>query len=370
MTSKFRLLIAAGISLACLASDALTAKAMAEEKVLNIYNWSDYVAPDTVADFEKATGIKVNYELFDSWEMLYTKLLVGQSGFDIVFPAASMLPKLTQAHTLHELDDAALPNRKNLDPSIMALLAKTDPGNAHTIPYLRWTVGIAYNTDKIAALLPQAPKDSMDMLFDPANAAKLKSCGIEIIDSPDEVIGLALIYLGKDPNTENEQDLQAAKGLLLKLRPNVAKIASGAAYSDLASGEVCAAIIWSGDFRLAVDAATQNKTGITLSYILPKEGALLGMDTVAIPADAPHPGNAHQFLNYLMQPEVMAKITNYTHYANSNLAANDLVEAASKGDPVVYPGAADLARLATLRTRTDQGQRAVSRVWSQFRSGQ
>lgn len=369
MLHRFRTLtLSVGLALAAIGATA-NAPAQADEKVLNILNWSDYVAPDTVANFEKETGIKVHYDLFENYDTLYAKLLAGQSGYDVVFPSAWVMGKMIKAQVFHKLDKNALPNAATLNPTIMKVLAKYDPGNDYAVPYMRWSTGIAYDVDKVKKLLPNAPLDSAALLFDPANAEKLASCGIEMVDSSEEIIGMALGYLGRNPLSTDAADLQAAQQMLSQIRPHVKKIGPGI-YNDLATGDACVAIIWSGDFRLATDAIATSKSSIKLAYMVPKEGSFLGLDAVAVPADAPHYQNALLFLNYLMRPDVIAGITNFVHYANSNPAADHLVQEAIRNDPVTYPPEQDLAHLLPMEAKTDQGLRAITRTWSRFVGGQ
>jgi putrescine transport system substrate-binding protein len=362
-----RFLCSAALSLG-LAVSAFSATASAEDKVLNVYNWSDYVAPDTIANFEKETGIKVRYDLFESYDSLYAKLLAGHSDYDVVFPSAWVMGKMIKAGVFHKLDKSKLGNTETLNPTIMKVLAQYDPGNEHAVPYMRWSTGIAYDVDKVKKLLPNAPLDSAALIFDPANAEKLSKCGIEMVDSSEEIVGMALGYLGKNPLSTDPADLKAAQEMMAKIRPYMKKIGPGI-YNDLANGEACVAVIWSGDFRLATDAIATSKSSIKLHYMIPKEGSFLGLDAVAIPSDAPHYENALLFINYLMRPDVIAGITNFVHYANANPAADKLVSADIRNDPVTYPTDEILRRLLPMEAKSDQGLRAVTRLWTSFMSG-
>ncbi len=336
---------------------------------LNVYSWSDYIAPDTVANFEKETGIEVHYDTYDSNEVLETKLLTGHTNYDIVVPTSTFFDRLAHAGVFLKLDQSALPNRVNLDPEIMQRLAEHDPGNLYGVPYLWSTTGLGYNAAQLHERLGHAAVDSWSTLFDPANAAKLKDCGITIIDSPSDVFGVALIYLGLDPNTRSPADAAAAAALLMKIRPFVRNIDSQPYIADLANGGTCLALGWSGDVLQARERAREADNGIRIDYLLPREGSLLILDIMGIPADAPHPGNALKWLNYLMRPDVMAGITNAVKYPNGNAASLPFIHEAIKKDPAIYPDGPERAKLQALTTQPPDWSRLLTRYWTRFRTG-
>jgi putrescine transport system substrate-binding protein len=342
----------------------------AEEKVLNVYNWSDYIAEDTIANFEKETGIKVNYDVFDSNEVLETKLLAGKTGYDVVVPSASFLERQIKAGVFMKLDKAKLPNLKNMDPEIMQRVALHDPGNEHAIPYLWGTTGIGYNPDKIKAALGTDTIDSWAAIFDPANAMKLKDCGMVMLDAPTEVFDSMLIYLGKDPNGQNEENLKLAEEAMMKVRPYVRYFHSSQYINDLANGEICAALGWSGDILQAQARGAEAEKPVNVAYAIPKEGAIIWFDNLAIPADAPHPDNAHKFINYIMEPAVIAAISNYVAYANGNAASFDLIDEAVRTDPSVYPPPEVKAKLYPSLAESQEYSRLSNRAWTTVRTGQ
>jgi len=339
-------------------------------KVLNIYSWGDYIAPDTVANFEKATGIKVRYDTYESNDVLETKLLTGHTNYDIVVPTDAYFARLARAGVFRALDASELPNRKNLDPDILRRMAIYDPGNLHSVPYLWTTVGIGYDADKIAARLGSTIPTDWSLIFDPRNAAKLQDCGITVIDSPLDVIAAALLYLGKDPNSRDPIELTAATDVLMKIRPYVRAIESQQYLSDLSNGSVCLSLGWSGDVVQARARSAEAGTGLRLRYFVPSEGSLIVIDMMAIPADAPHPHNAQLWMNFLMQPQVMAGITNAVKYPNGNLPALEFVAGNLKNDPAIYPDTATRARLHSLVPPAADYARITTRLWTRFRTGQ
>ncbi|EFD2456392.1 spermidine/putrescine ABC transporter substrate-binding protein PotF [Escherichia coli] len=298
----------------------------AEQKTLHIYNWSDYIAPDTVANFEKETGIKVVYDVFDSNEVLEGKLMAGSTGFDLVVPSASFLERQLTAGVFQPLDKSKLPEWKNLDPELLKLVAKHDPDNKFAMPYMWATTGIGYNVDKVKAVLGEnAPVDSWDLILKPENLEKLKSCGVSFLDAPEEVFATVLNYLGKDPNSTKADDYTGpATDLLLKLRPNIRYFHSSQYINDLANGDICVAIGWAGDVWQASNRAKEAKNGVNVSFSIPKEGAMAFFDVFAMPADAKNKDEAYQFLNYLLRPDVVAHISDHVFYANANKAATPL----------------------------------------------
>lgn len=362
-------LLALCLLAACGGGAGPTATVPAKEE-LNVYSWSDYIAPDTVANFEKETGIEVRYDTYESNEVLETKLLTGHTNYDVVVPTSTFFDRLARAGVFLTLDQSALPNRTNLDPEIMRRLAEHDPGNLHGVPYLWSTTGLGYNVAQLHERLGPAPIESWDTLFDPAKASKLKDCGITIIDSPADVFGVALIYLGLDPNTRSPGDAAAAAALLMKIRPYVRNIDSEPYIADLANGGTCLALGWSGDVLQARDRARDAGNGIRIDYLLPREGALVIFDIMGIPADAPHPRNALKWLNYLMRPDVMAGITNAVKYPNGNAASLPFVRDAIRQDPAIYPDARERANLRDLTTPPDDWSRLLTRYWTRFRTGE
>lgn len=341
-----------------------------EEKVLNIYNWADYIDPAVLEAFEKETGIKVKYDLFDSYETLDAKLLTGHTGYDLVFPGNVYAAREIPAGVYRKLDKTALTNWGNLDPFVLEALADFDPGNQYGVPYMWWTNGFTYNVDAIRQRLPDAPVDSLDMLFKPEVVAKFKDCGVSFLDSPNDVIQLALNYLGKDPNSASPDDLKAAEELLMTVRPFIRRFDSSAYLDDLAGNNVCIAMTWSGDFSVAKTRVEEAKTGITLDYTVPKEGAVIGFDAMMIPSDAPHPGNALLFMNYVLRPEVGASIANFIGYATANLAARPMVSEELRNDPRVYPSEEVRKRLYSEQTQDEATTRLITRMWTRFKAGQ
>lgn len=318
---------------------AASVTASADEKTLHIYNWSDYIAPNTVPDFQKETGIKVVYDVFDSNEVLEGKLMAGSTGFDLVVPSASFLERQLAAGVFQPLDKSKLPNYKNMDPELLKMVAQHDPGNKYAIPYLWATTGIGYNVDKVKAVLGKdAPVDSWDLVLKPENLEKLKSCGVSFLDAPAEIYATVLNYLHLDPNSTKASDYTgAANDLLLKLRPNIRYFHSSQYINDLANGDICVAIGWAGDVMQAGNRAKEAKNGVNVAYSIPKEGALAFFDVFAIPADAKNLDEAYQFLNYLMEPKVIAQISNTVYYASGNKAATPLVNEDVRNNPGIYP---------------------------------
>ena len=339
------------------------------EKVLNVYNWSDYIDPTIVPAFEKEYGIKVNYDVFDSNEVLYTKLLAGNTGYDIVVPSASFLERQIKAGVFRKLDRTRLTNFKNLDPDLLARVALHDAGNEHSVNYFWGTSGVGYNVDKIKAIMPDAPVDSFKMFYDPAIVSKFKSCGVTILDAPSEVVGTVLLMLGKDPNSEKPEDLAAAEKVLMAIRPYVRYVNSSKYIEDLANGEICLALGWVGDVFQARDRAAEAKKGVNIDYHIPKEGAIMFFDMLAIPADAAHPLNAHLFIDYLLRPDVAAKNSDKVHYANSNAASWPLISADVRNDPAVFPPPEVMAKLQPDLAESPEFTRLLTRTWTRFKTG-
>jgi len=342
-----------------------------EEKQLNIYNWSDYIAPDTVPRFEKETGIKVNYDVYDSNEVLEAKLLAGHSGYDLVVPsAAPYLARQAEAHVYRPIDKAQLKNYGNLDPQLLAAAAKADPGNRYGVPYMWGTTGFGLNRAMVrAALGPHAPTDSSALVFDPANAQKLAACGISLLDSAQELFPAALAYLGRDPLGRDPADLDRAAAVIEAIRPYIRKFHSSEYINDLANGDLCLAWGYSGDVVQARARAREAKNGVDIAYTIPKEGAMIWIDMMAIPADAPHPANALAFIDYILRPDVVAAISNYVAYANPNRAATALVDKSLADDPNVYPPPEVRARLFFDTAVTPQYERLRTRAWTRIKTG-
>lgn len=341
-----------------------------EEKVLHVYNWSDYIAEDTIANFEKQTGIKVTYDVFDSNDMVETRLLAGNSGFDVVVPSASFLERQIKAGVFQKLDKSQLPNLKNMDPDIQQRVALHDAGNEHSVVYLWGTTGIGYNVDKVKKILGDKPLDSWDQIFDPKQLAKFKDCGVSVLDAPDEILKVVLQWMGRDPNSQKEEDLVAAQEKLMAVRPYIRKIHSSQYIDDLANGELCVAIGWSGDILQARDRAEEAGQGVKVAYSIPKEGTIVWFDMLAIPADAKHPKNAHKFINYLLEPQVAANNSNFVNYANGNAASLPMVNDEVKNDPNVYPTPEVKAKLFPSLAYGEQATSVMARLWQKFTTGQ
>jgi len=342
-----------------------------EENVLNIYNWSDYIAPDTLANFEKETGITVNYDVFDSNEVLEAKLLAGGTGYAIVEPSLTFLSRQIQAGVFQPIDRGQLGNLGNLDPVMMAEIARKDEGNTFGVPYLWGTTGIGFNEAKVReALGADAPLDSWALVLEPANLRKLHSCGVAFLDTPSEIIPPVLRYLGEDPNSFDPVVIQKAVDRLLQLRPYITYFHSSKYINDLANGDLCVAVGWSGDVLQAASRAEDAARGVVVSYVIPKEGAPMWVDMMAIPKDAPNADNAHLFIDYLLRPEVKAAITNYVAFANANQAAKPLVDEAVRNHPGVYPTPEASAKLYTLAVLPPEVDRLFTRHWTRVKTGQ
>jgi putrescine transport system substrate-binding protein len=339
-------------------------------KVLNLYIWSDYLAADTLSNFEKQTGIKVHVAYFDTNETLETKLLAGSSGYDVVVPTASYFERQIKAGVYLTLDKSKLPNLKNMDPQLMAKVALHDPGNAHGIIYTWGTNGIGYNEKMVKAVMPDAPLDSWRLVFDPAVASKVAKCGISVLDSPAEMMRAVYSYLGKDPNSQNPDDLVLGEAVLTKIRPYIRNINSSEYIEALANGDLCIAVGYNGDVMQARDRARDANKGIEIKYFVPKEGSILWFDMLGIPKDAPDPDSAYAYLNYLMTPQVIADISNFKRYANANTASQPLVLPSVRDDPGIYPPPEQRQKLAVQLADSADQTRAVTRVWQKFKTGQ
>jgi putrescine transport system substrate-binding protein len=340
------------------------------EKLVNVYNWSDYIDPSVLKDFEAQTGVKVNYDVFDSNEVLETKLLAGTTGYDVVVPSANFLERQIKAGVFQKLDKSQLPNLENVDPAIAQRIALHDPGNEHAVDYLWGTSGIGYNVAKIHERMPDAPLDSWRMLYDPAVISKFKDCGVSVLDSPSEVVSTVLVYLGKNPNSWSPDDLARAEKVLLAIRPYLRYVDSARYIEDLANGETCMALGWVGDVLQARDRARDAGKGVDIKYSLPREGGIMFFDMLAIPADAPHPRNALMFINYLLRPEVAAKNSNFVNYANGNAASWPLLAERLKNDPNLFPPADVRAKLVPNLAQPADFTRLLTRTWTRFKTGQ
>ncbi|MBD9600146.1 polyamine ABC transporter substrate-binding protein [Pseudomonas sp. PDM10] len=349
---------------------AMAVSAQAEEKVLNLYSWSDYVAPETLQRFEQETGIHVRYDTFDSSEVLETKLLTGGSGYDVVVPSSSVLARGLAAGALKEIPHEGLKGYANLDPDLLEKLAAVDPGNRYGVPYTWGTLGLGMNVEAVNQRLPNVPLNSLDLLFKPEYASKLKDCGIAILDSPQEVVGLALHYLGKNPYSTDKADLSAADALLHQLQPNVLYVATGRQISDLANGSVCLALTYNGDASMAADQARKANKPFEVAYRIPKEGTLVWQDNLAIPKDAPHPEAARAFIEFMLRPDSVAALTNTLFFATANQAATPLVDESVRTDPDIYPPADVRGLLYADRSMSLKDLRQRTRLWTTFRSRQ
>jgi putrescine transport system substrate-binding protein len=347
-----------------------TTSAGAQGQVVNVYNWSDYIEPTVIEDFSKETGIKVRYDTFDSNDTLETKLLAGKSGYDVVVPTGFFLERQIKAGVFQKLDKSKLPNLVNMWPEIAQRLAVHDPGNLYAVNYMWGTTGIGYNVNKAREILgPDAKIDSWDIVFKPENLAKFKACGVYLLDSSDDILPAALKYLGFDPNSRTEGELQKAADLVAKVRPSVRKFHSSEYLNALASGEICFAVGFSGDVKQAQKRAAEAKNGVEVAYAIPKEGAQLWFDNLAIPKDAKNVAAAHAFIDYLQKPEVAAKNSNLISYANGNLASQKLIDKEVLDDPTIYPDAATMSRLYTIKAYDAATQRLMNRLWTRIKTG-
>jgi putrescine transport system substrate-binding protein len=361
---KKSLLVALGALL--IAAPALTAHA--QDNVVNVYNWSDYIAEDTVAKFEAETGIKVNYDVFDSNELVEAKLLAGGSGYDVVVPSGFFLERQVAAGLFLPFDKSKIPNLVNMDPDVMKAAAAHDPDNAHSVDYMWGTTAIGYNVGKVKDALG-GPIDSWDAVFKPENLAKLKDCGVNILDAPAEVMATALNYLGLDPNSESPEDLKKAEDLLMSIRPYVRTFNSSQYIDDLGNGEICLSIGYSGDVFIARDAASEANAGVEVAYVIPKEGALKWFDLFAIPADAKHVDNAYKFIDFMLRPDIAAANTNYVFYASGNKAALAEISDDVKNDPAIYPTPEVSAKLFNLKAHTPDYDELLTETWQRIKAG-
>jgi putrescine transport system substrate-binding protein len=352
------------------AAAAATTVGAEEEKVLNVYNWADTIDPSVVPAFEKEYGIKVNYDVYDSIQMLETKLLAGKTGYDVVFPSAPYMQRQIQAGVYQKLDKTLLPNLRNLDPNVNHIVEANDPGNQYGVIYLWGTIGFGYNVKKISAAMPNAPLDSFAMLFDPAVVSHFKDCGVLVIDAPDQVIETVLLYLGKDPNSESIENLKAAEQVLLSIRPYVRFIDSDKTIEVLANEEVCLAFDWNSDVGQTRARIKDAGRAADVQYVVPKEGAMTWFTMLAIPVAAPHPRNAHLFIDYLLRPDVAAKNSSTLHSASNNMAADRLVDPAIFKDSSMYLSEDSKQHLYPYTAHGQSYTREVNRTWTRFKTGQ
>jgi putrescine transport system substrate-binding protein len=342
----------------------------AHAQVVNVYNWSDYIDPTVLEDFTKETGIRVRYDTFDSNDTLETKLLAGRSGYDVVVPTAYFLERQIKAGVFQKLDKSKLPNLVNVWPEIARRLAAYDPGNQYAVNYMWGTTGIGYNVKKAREILGTDSRiDSWDIVFKPENISKFKACGVDMLDSADDVIPTALNHLGLNPNSKEPKDLEQAADLVMKIRPYVRKFHSSEYLNALAGGEICLVVGWSGDIKQAQKRAAEAKAGVEVGYAIPNTGAQMWFDNLAIPKDARNVAEAHALINYLLKPEVAAKNTNLVAYANGNLASQKFVDRAILEDRTVYPDEDTMKRLYTITAHDQRTQRLMNRLWTRIKTG-
>ncbi|REG86665.1 polyamine ABC transporter substrate-binding protein [Marinomonas pollencensis] len=348
----------------------ISSSALAEDKVLNIYNWSDYITPDAVANFEKETGIKVNYDVYDSNEALEAKLMAGSSGYDLVFPSNSFFERQVKAGAYQTIDKSLLSNYKNIDQQLASKVAQHDEGNLHNVPYAWGTVGIGYNIDMVKERLgDDFQLDSLDVLLKPEVAAKLQDCGIAVLDSPAEVMSIVNNYIGEDPNSESLSDLKASAKVLSEARPYYKYFHSSQYISDLANGDICVALGYNGDLLQAKDRALEAGQGVNIGFSIPREGTLLWFDLMAIPADAPHPQAALKYINYILRGDVAASLSNYVFYAVPNTAATPMLDTEISENKGVYPVQAVKDKLFIQVAHTPKFDRSLTRTWSNIKTG-
>ena len=350
--------------------DKAATTAAGGDKSVNVYNWSDYIAEDTIPNFEKATGIKVTYDVFDSNEVLETKLLAGSSGYDVVVPTLNFLGRQIQAGVFMPLDKTKIPNYANLDPELMKRLESQDPGNMHAIPYMWGTTGIGYNVDKVKAAFGSTDiTNSLDLIFKPENISKLKDCGVTLLDTPSEIIPIALNYLGEDPNSTDPAVIAKATALLKGIRPYITNFHSSQYIDALANGDTCLVLGWSGDIIQARDRAAEAGNGVNIAYSIPKEGAPQWFDMLAIPKDAKNVDSAYAFINNLLDPQVMANNSNFISYPNAVPKAKLLMDKSITEDPTVYPPPEVEANLFTFAIIPPEVDKLYTRIWTELKTG-
>ena len=370
-TTRIRSLIHASLVALGLATAVAGVAAQGESKVLNIFNWSDYIADDTIKNFEKETGIKVRYDNYDSNETLHARLVAGKTGYDIVVPGAHFAKTQLQGNLFQTLDRAQLTNWGNLDLALLDKLGQIDPGNKFLVTWMWGYVTVGINTEKVKAALGGAalPANPWALIFDPQYSSKLKGCGINVLDSASEVLPVAMIYAGKEPFSKTATDYDAAKAVLAKARPNVTRFSSSGYINDLAQGRLCVVMGFSGDINIARQRAVDNKTGQSIQALIPPSGGTLFFDTMAIPKDAKNVRNAHLFINYILRPEVHASLTNKVFYANPNAASKKFVKKEVAENPTVFLAADDVKKLAVPDAVPQDIRRVQTRVFTAFKSG-
>jgi len=343
--------------------------AIAQQRTIKVYNWSDYIDESVLDDFTKSTGIKVVYDVYDSNDILETKLLAGKTGYDLVFPSGNFLSRQIKAGIFRPMDRTNLSNWKNLDPQLMVRLEKYDPGNQFGIPYLWGTTGIAFNVDEIKKRMPDAPVGSWELIFNPEIIKKFADCGVYMLDAGDEMIPAALKFLGEDPDSKDPSVIAKAEAPLMAIRPFIRKFHSSENINALANGDICLAVMWSGDAKIAAERAREAGKSLKIEYRIPKEGAQMWFDMMAMPKDAPNPNDTLTFVNYLMEPKVIAKSTNFVTYANPNLASKPFVEKAILEDPTIYPPPGMMDKLFIVTPSDQKVQKVITRVWQNVKTG-
>ncbi len=347
-----------------------TPRADAVERAVNFYNWSSYIAPGVIEAFTEQTGIKVVYDTFDGNETLETRLLAGKSGYDVVVPTAYFLQRQIGANIFRKLDKSKLPNLVNAWPEVTEKLAVYDPGNQYAVNYMWGTTGIGYNVKAVQRILgPHGRIDSWDIIFDPDKLAKFKDCGVQMLDSADDILPAALRFLGLDPNSTEKSDLEQAAALVSRIRPYVRKFHSSEYLNALATGEICLVVGWSGDIKQARIRAAESHNGVEIGYVIPKEGAQMFFDNLAIPSGARNVTEAYELINYLYRPDVAAKNSDFLSYANGNLASQQLIDPQILNDKTIYPDAAEMKRLFVITARDTATQRSINRLWTRVKTG-
>lgn len=364
-------LAALGAATAALTLATLPAHAQEEEKVLNIYNWSDYIAEDTIANFEKETGIKVRYDNFDNNEIVHAKLVAGKTGYDIIVPSSNWAKLQLDGGLLRPLDKDKIPNLKNLDPALQAQMATIDPGNRHMVTWLWGFTTVGINVEKVKAALGSTPMpaNAWDLVFNPEYVSKLRSCGVSFLDSATEIMPAALHYIGKPAYSRQASDYSAAQQMLKKVRPYVTLFSSSGYINDMANGSICVAIGWSGDINIARQRAIDGKTGQNIEALIPSTGGILFFDVMVIPADAPRPGNAQKFIDYILRPQVHASLTNKVFYANPNPASKPFVKPEVASNPTVFLSPENMAKMVPPAAINNDLRRLMTRTFTSFKTG-
>lgn len=368
MKTKLNLILSS--ALCCTLSSVAIGAYAADEKKLHIYNWSDYIAEDTIAKFEKKTGIKVVYDTFDSYESVEAKLLAGKSGYDLVMFDASLAPRLLKADIFLPLDKSKLPSWSNLDAGVLEQLEAYDPRVQYGMPYTWGTVGFTYNVDMIKKRMPNAPVNSMDMIFKPEVVSRFADCGVTVIDTPSDAVPVALSYLGLDPNSTNKSDIKAVEKLFADIRPYIKTFDSTGYLSALPNQDNCLSMTWSGDYATASMRAAEAGANVKLKYTIPREGVPVWFDALFIPSDASHKDEAHQFLEFLLQPEIIADVTNYIGYANANIRSIEHIDPSIAGDTAIYPDDEVKKRLFSKKVKDNREVRRITKAWSRIKTGQ